>query len=160
MTTSPSPQFHLTLLGHQGREAHMWLVTELGWYHVIPLRRSELDGVCSALKLILFLCIYRRGRLSYFSLLSFGTLHSNGYIFPFLLCFSLPLFPQLFVRPPQTAILLFCISFSWGWSWSLPPLHCPEPPFIVLQALCVSNLIPWIYLSLPLYNHKRSGSNS
>ena len=24
------------------------------------------------------------------------------------------LFSQLFVRPPQTAILLFCISFSWG----------------------------------------------
>ena len=23
---------------------------------------------------------------------------------------------QLFVRPPQTAILLFCISFPWGWS--------------------------------------------
>ena len=25
-------------------------------------------------------------------------------------------FSQLFVRPPQSAILLFCISFSWGWS--------------------------------------------
>ena len=24
----------------------------------------------------------------------------------------------------------------------------------VLQALCLSDLIPWIYLSLPLYNHK------
>src|SRR5574337_829155 len=23
---------------------------------------------------------------------------------------------QLFVRPLQTAILLFCISFPWGWS--------------------------------------------
>ena len=49
-------------------------------------------------------------------LLFFGTLHSNGYIFPFLLCFSLLFFSQLFVRPPQTAIFLFCISFSWGWS--------------------------------------------
>ena len=27
-------------------------------------------------------------------------------------------------------------------------------PFIVLQALCLSDLIPWIYLSLSLYNHK------
>ena len=35
---------------------------------------------------------------------------------PFLLCFLLLFFSQLFVRPPQTAILLFCISFSWGWS--------------------------------------------
>ena len=30
--------------------------------------------------------------------------------------FLLLFFAQLFVRPPQTAILLFCISFSWGWS--------------------------------------------
>ena len=45
----------------------------------------------------------------------------------------------------------FLHSFSWGWSWSLPPVQCHEPLFIVLQALC---LIPWIYLSLPLYNHK------
>jgi len=58
-----------------------------------------------------FLCIDRWGRLSYLSLLFWGTLHSNGYIFPFLLCFSLPFFSQLFVRPPLTAILPFCISF-------------------------------------------------
>ena len=40
-------------------------------------------------------------------------LHSDVHIFPFLLCFS-PLFSsQLFVRPPQTAILFFffCILF-------------------------------------------------
>ena len=47
-------------------------------------------------------------------------------IFPFLLCFSLPFFSQLFVRPPQTAILLFCISLSWGWSWFLSPVQCHE----------------------------------
>ena len=34
----------------------------------------------------------------------FGTLYSDAYIFPFLLCFSLLFFSQLFVRPPQTAI--------------------------------------------------------
>ena len=34
----------------------------------------------------------------------FGTLHSNGYIFPFLLCFLLLSFSQLFVRPPLTVI--------------------------------------------------------
>ena len=43
--------------------------------------------------------------------LFFGTLHSNGYIFPFLLCFWLLFFCQLFVRPPQTAILLFAFLF-------------------------------------------------
>ena len=44
-------------------------------------------------------------------------------------------FSQLFVRPPQTAILLFCISFPWGWSWSLSPVQCHKPPSIVHQAL-------------------------
>ena len=42
----------------------------------------------------------------------------------FLLCFSLLSFSQLFIRPPQTAILLFCISFPWGWSRSLSPVQC------------------------------------
>ena len=53
----------------------------------------------------------------------------------FSLCLSLLFFSQLFVRPPQTTIFPFCISFSWGWSWSLPPVQCHEPPSIVLQAL-------------------------
>ena len=39
-------------------------------------------------------------------LLFFGTLHSNAYyIFPFLLCFSLFFFSQLFVSPPQTWLI-------------------------------------------------------
>uniref|UniRef100_A0AC11ESU8 Uncharacterized protein n=1 Tax=Ovis aries TaxID=9940 RepID=A0AC11ESU8_SHEEP len=37
------------------------------------------------------------GRLSYLSLLLFGTLYLNGYIFPFLLCFSLPFLSQIFL---------------------------------------------------------------
>ena len=90
----------------------------------------------------------------YLSLLFFGTLHSDGYMFPFLLCLSLLFFSQLFVRPPQTTILPFSISFLGGWFWLLPPLPCYEPPSVVLKALCLSDLIPWIYLSLPLYNCK------
>ena len=87
-------------------------------------------------------CTDHWGRLSYLSLLFFGMLQWNGYIFPFLLCFSLLFFSQLFVRPPQTAILLYCISFSWGWSWSLSPIQCHEPPSIVHQVLCLSDLVP------------------
>ena len=102
----------------------------------------------------LFLCTDHWGRLSCLFLLFFGILHSNGYSFPFILCFSLLFFFQLFVRPPPIAILLFCISFSWQWSWSLSPVQCHEPPFVALRALCLSDLIPWIYFSLPLYNHK------
>ena len=39
------------------------------------------------------------------------------------------------LRPPRTAILLSCISFSWGWSCFLSPVQCHEPPFIVHQSL-------------------------
>ena len=61
---------------------------------------------------------------------------------------SLLFFSQLFIRPSQTTILLFCISFSWGWSWSLPPVECHKPLLsIVPQALCLLDLIPWIYFS-------------
>ena len=74
--------------------------------------------------------IDQRGRLSYLSVLFFGTLRSNGYISPCLLCLLLLFFSQLFVRPPQTTFLPFCIfPPTWGCSWLLPPVHfmnlCP-----------------------------------
>ena len=62
--------------------------------------------------------------------------------FLFLLCFLPLFFSQLFVRPPQTAILLFCISFPWGWSWSLSPVQCHKPHSIVHQALYLTDLGP------------------
>ena len=55
--------------------------------------------------------------------------------------FSLLFFSQLFVRPPHTAILTSCISFSLGWSWFLSPVQCHEPLSIVHQAL-LSDLVP------------------
>ena len=57
------------------------------------------------------------------------------YIFPFLLCFSFLFFSQLFVTPPQTAIL----PFSWGWSWSLSPVQCQERLSVVHQTLCLES---------------------
>ena len=100
----------------------------------------------------LFLSIDHWGSLSYFSFVFFGTMHPNGYIFPFLLCLSLLFFSQLFVRPPQTTIL---------------PLHffplrmvlilasCKmSPPSIVLQAFCLSDLILRIYFTPPLCSRK------
>ena len=39
--------------------------------------------------------------------------------------------------------------------WTLsPPVQCYEPPSIVLQVFCLLDLISWIHMSLPLYNHK------
>ena len=79
--------------------------------------------------------------LSYFSLVFFGTLHSDRRILPFLFCLPLLFFCQIFVRPPQTISLPFCISSYWGWFWSLPPVQCYEPPSVVLHVLYLSDLI-------------------
>ena len=51
-------------------------------------------------------------------------------------------------------MLVKCISFSLGWFWSLTPVLCYEPPLMVLQALCLLDLIPSTYLAPPLYNHR------
>ena len=84
---------------------------------------------------------------SYLFLLFFGTLHWDAYIFPFFLCFSLLFFSQLFVRPPQTAILLFCISFPWGWSWSLSPVQCHESQLVVSNIFLMHQPILYFQIS-------------
>ena len=91
--------------------------------------------------------------VSYFSLVFSGTLHSVWYLSlsPRL---SLLFSPQLFIKFPQTTTLFSCISFPWGWFWSLLPVQCCELSSIVLQALSLLDLIPWIYSSPPLCNHK------
>ena len=58
----------------------------------VPLVSNFLEEISSLSHSIcfpLFLCIDHLGRLSYPSFIFFGTLHSDGYIFPFLLCLSL-----------------------------------------------------------------------
>ena len=92
-------------------------------------------------------------RKAFLSLLALLWNSVDVYIFPFLLCLLLLFFLQLFVRPPQTNILHVCISFFLG--------------IVLITASCImswtsvhsssstlSYLIPWIYLSLTLYNHK------
>ena len=62
-----------------------------------------------------------------------------SFLFSFAFHFS---FSQLFVRPPQTAILLFCISFPWGWLLLGPCYFCPLlcPPFMKCS-LGISNFL-------------------
>ena len=99
----------------------------------------------------LFLCIVHLGRLSHLSLLFFGTLHSDGYIFPFLLCLSL--------------LVLDLCKTSLDDHFAF--LHFFFFVLVLITACCIvlqtsvhsssgtlSHLIPWIYLSLLLYNHK------
>ena len=82
----------------------------------------------------LFLCIDHWGRLSYFSL---AIVWNSAFKWVYISFSPLPLayLLSLAVRPPQTTIFPFCVSFSWGWSWSLPPVQCHKPPSIVLQVL-------------------------
>ena len=98
---------------------------------------EEISSLSHSVVFLYFFALIAEKGFFYLSLLFFGTLHSDAYIFPFLLCFSLRFFSQLFVRPPQTAILLFCISFPWGWSWSLSPVQCRVPPPYSLGTLAL-----------------------
>ena len=95
---------------------------------------EEISSLSHSFVFLFFFCIDHWGRLSYLSLVFFGSQHSNGHIFPFHLCLSGLFFSQLFVRPPQTTIFPFCISFSWGRFWSRPPVQCYKPSSIAHQA--------------------------
>ena len=89
--------------------------------HTWPLENHRLDGPLSAKYCLCFLiCIDHWGRLSYLSLLFFGTLCSNGCIFPFLLCLLLLLLSQLFVKPPQILGLISIFLFLHS-TWHCNP---------------------------------------
>ena len=62
----------------------------------------------------LFVSIVHLRRPSYHSLLFSETLHSVGYIFPFLSYLLLLFFPLLFVSPPQTTTNAFLHFFFFG----------------------------------------------
>ena len=99
----------------------------------------------------LFLCIDGWVRLSYLSLLFFGNLHSNGYFFPFLLCLSL-LFSAI-CKSSSDNDFAFLHFFFFG--MFLITTSCTmSRTSIHSSSGTLSDLIPWIYLSLPLYNHK------
>ena len=92
---------------------HSSVSGHLGCFHVLAIANSASVklGCMHPFRSCfpLFLCINCWRRLSYLFLLFTGThwKHSDAYIFPFLVCFSPFFLSQLFVRPPQTAILLF-----------------------------------------------------
>ena len=63
----------------------------------LPIHHQLLEFTQTHVHRVSDACIDHWGRLSYISLLFFGTLHSNGYIFPSVLCFLLVFFSHLFV---------------------------------------------------------------
>ena len=156
LCSSPVYSCHLFLIssGFVGSIPFLSFIEPIFAWNV-PLVSVIILKISLVFPILLFssICIDRWGRLSYLSLLFFGTLHSNGYIFPFLHCFSLVFFSHLFVRPLQTAILLFLHFFFLG--MVLIPVSCTMSwTSIHSSSDTLLDLIPWIYLSLPLYNHK------
>ena len=90
--------------------------------------------------------------ISYLSFLFFGTQHSDAYIFPFLLCLSLLFFLAIskassdncFALLPFFILGMVLITASYKMLWTT--VHSSSGT--------LSDRIPWVYLSLPLCNHK------
>ena len=111
-------------------------------HELFPDVSNFLEGISHLSHSVVFLYFFARmiKEDSYLSLLFSATLHSNGYIFPFLLCLKLLFFSQLFVRPPQTAILSFAFPLLVD-SLDHCLLYNVKPPSTVHQGLCLSDLI-------------------
>ena len=114
--------------------------------------------------LCLFVCFWEIASLSH-SMFSYISWHcslkkaflsvlpilwNSAFIWVYLSLYPLP-FASLLV---SGITLPSCISFSLWWFWLPPPVRCYKPPSIVLQELCLPDLIPWICSSPPLYSRK------
>ena len=96
-------------------------------------------------------CLVHLRRVSSFSILFFGILHSSEYIFPFLLCLSL-FFSAICKASSDNRFALLHLFFlemvlatvSYTMLWT--SIHS--------SSSSLSNLKPWLCLSLPLYSHK------
>ena len=98
-------------------------------------------------------CTVHLRRSSYLPLFFSGTLHSVGYIFPFFPYLLLFFFPQQFVDSSNNHYA-FLHFFFFGMALVTVSYTRLWTSFIVLQALYLQDLIPWIYSSLPLYDQK------
>ena len=117
---------------------------------LIFLKRSQVFPVLLFSSISLHWSL-RKAFLSFLAILRNSAF--KWYIFPFLICFSFLFFTWLFVRPPQIAILLYCISFSLG--MVLVPVSCTISWTSVHSSLgTLSDLISWVYFSFLLYNHR------
>ena len=113
---------------------------------------EDISSFFSFYCLSLFLCVVHLRSLSCLSLLFFGTLQSDGYIFCFLLCLSF-LFSDIHKTSQDNHFALLHFFFL---CMVLAITCCTVIWTSVHSSLgTLSDLIPLIYLSSPLYNHKR-----
>ena len=115
------------------------------------------DHCCMVFLILLFSSISLHWSLKKAFLPLLAILWNSEFKWVYLSFSPLPFASLLFTAICKTSSenhFAFLHFFFLGWSWPLPPEQFHEPLSIVLQALCLSDLIPWIYLSLPLYNCK------
>ena len=115
---------------------------------------EQIYSLFHSIVFLYFFALITEEGFSYFSLLFLGTLHSNGNIFPFMLCFFTSLlFIAICKSSSDNHFALFHFFFL---GMVLIPVSCTmsQTLSIVHQALCLSDLVSSIYFSLPLYSHK------
>ena len=124
------------------------------WYLVF-LKRSLVFPILLFSCIFFFFFLYSSFKKDFLSLLTI--LWNSAFNWVYL---SLPPLPFAFLlssaicKASSDHHFASWVSFSLEWFWSLPLVQCYEPPSIFLQAFCLSDLIHWIYLSPPLYDHK------
>ena len=107
------------LISSSDREEEIVTVSVL--YRAHPCTKCSLDissvleYVSSLSRFVSLLSLHCSFEKAFLSLLFSVTLHSTGYTFPFLPCFLLLFFPQLYVKLPQTTTWASGISFSLEW---------------------------------------------
>ena len=95
---------------------------------------SSISLHCSLLKVFISFLVILWNTPFIWIYLSFSPLP-----FPSLLCSAI-------CKASSDSHFAFSHFFFLGWFWSQPPAQCYEPLSIVLQAFCLSDLIPWTYL--------------
>ena len=75
---------------------------------------EEISSLSHSVVFLYFFALFIQKKPFYLSLLFFGILHSVGYSFPFLPCFAVLFFPQLFVKLFQTITLACWSCFNLG----------------------------------------------
>ena len=125
--------FHLLLLGPFDLS---FIVPVFAWN--VPLVSQIFLNRSLGFPFLLFpsICTDHLGSLSYLPLLLLGILHSDGEIFPSLLCLSCLFFSQVFVRPSQKSFCLpsflflgdgfghTCCKISWTTIYSSSGTLC------------------------------------
>ena len=133
-----------------------FIVSVFAWH--VPLVSPIFLKRSLVFPILFFSCIslHLSQRKAFFSLLAI--LWNSTFRWVYLSFSPLPLASFLFAAickaSSDSHFAFLHFFFSWGCSWLLPPVECHKPPSTVLQALCVSDPVPWFYFSLPPYNRK------